>query len=149
MSAWAWVLVAVTVPLVAEHLARLVLAHRVRVEHGMYVGMGNVLGNGQVGMLFVGWAKGNRLRVHGRATIDFDDPLTETYPEAQFVVRVRTTEIWPNCPRYVHRMVPAERSVFVPEEGRRTPVPGWKRAEWAVDVLPEGDPALDPDAPVV
>jgi uncharacterized protein len=117
--------------------------------NGMYVGMGNALGNGQVGMLFVSWAKGNRLRVHGRATIDFDDPLTETYPEAQFVVRVRTTEIWPNCPRYVHRMVPAERSVFVPEEGRRTPVPGWKRAEWAVDVLPEGDPALDPDAPVV
>jgi predicted pyridoxine 5'-phosphate oxidase superfamily flavin-nucleotide-binding protein len=117
--------------------------------NGMYLGMGNVLGNGQLGMLFVDWVKGHRLRVHGTATIDFDDPLTATYPEAQFVVRVTTTAVFPNCPRYVHRMQPVERSVFVPREGRRTPVPSWKRADWASDVLPDGDPASDPDAPVV
>ena len=116
--------------------------------NGMYLGMGNILGNGQVGMLFMNWEKGVRLRVHGEATIDFEDPLTDSYPEAQFVVRVHTTSIFPNCPRYVHRMVPAERSTFVPETGRRTPVPSWKREDWAVDVLPAGDPALDPDAPV-
>ena len=117
--------------------------------NGMYLSMGNALGNGQVGMLFVGWEQSDRLRVHGEATVDFEDPLTDSYPEAQFVVRVRTTSVFPNCPRYIHRMVRAERSAFVPEAGRRTPVPSWKREDWAFDVLPEGDPALDPDAPVV
>ena len=117
--------------------------------NGMYMSMGNVLENGMVGMLFMNWTKGHRLRVHGSASIDNDDPMSPDYPEAQFVVRVHTTAIWPNCPRYIHRMEPIERSAFVPEAGRRTPVPEWKRSEWAVDVLPEGDPALDPEAPVV
>lgn len=117
--------------------------------NGMYMAMGNVLENSMVGMLFMNWTKGHRLRVHGSASIDHDDPLLPEYPEAQFVVRVRITALWPNCPRYIHRMEPVERSAFVPEEGRRTPVPEWKRSDWAVDVLPEGDPALDPEAPVV
>lgn len=29
------------------------------------------------------------------------------------------------------------------------PAPGWKRSAWATDVLPEGDPALDPNATVL
>jgi len=37
----------------------------------------------------------------------------------------------------------------VPREDCETPVPSWKRSSWAIDVLPEGDPALDPDATVV
>ncbi len=36
-----------------------------------------------------------------------------------------------------------QRSRFVPREECETPVPGWKRREWAHDVLPSGDPALD------
>lgn len=30
-----------------------------------------------------------------------------------------------------------------------TPVPSWERADLAVDVLPQGDPALDPGAAAV
>jgi predicted pyridoxine 5'-phosphate oxidase superfamily flavin-nucleotide-binding protein len=116
--------------------------------NGMYMAMGNILESSMVGMLFINWQKGHRLRLQGSATIDHDDELLPDYPEAQFVVRVRTTAIWPNCPRYIHRMEPVERSTFVPQEGRRTPVPSWKRSDWAIDVLPEGDPALDPEAPV-
>lgn len=116
--------------------------------NGMYMAMGNILESSMVGMLFINWQKGHRLRLQGSATIDQDDELLPDYPEAQFVVRVHTTAIWPNCPRYIHRMEPVERSTFVPREGRRTPVPSWKRSDWAIDVLPEGDPALDPDAPM-
>lgn len=36
-----------------------------------------------------------------------------------------------------------ERSRFVPHAQRETPVPDWKRTDWASDVLPEGDPARD------
>ena len=61
--------------------------------------------------------------------------------EAQFVVRVRATEVFPNCPRYIHRMQFVEHSRFVPEQGCDTPVPDWKRRPWARDVLASGDPA--------
>jgi predicted pyridoxine 5'-phosphate oxidase superfamily flavin-nucleotide-binding protein len=44
--------------------------------------------------------------------------------------------------------VNGEASAFVPREDCETPVPSWKRSSWAIDVLPEGDPALDPDATV-
>jgi hypothetical protein len=34
-----------------------------------------------------------------------------------------------------------ERSRFVPLADRETPVPDWKRADWACDVLPADDRA--------
>ncbi len=116
--------------------------------NGMYVGSGNMLKNPQVGLLFIDFQRGNRLRFHGDASIDLDDPLAAEYEGAQFVIRVRATELYNNCPRYVHKMQPVERSVFVPREDCDVPVPGWKKSDWAIDVLPEGDPALDPSAPV-
>jgi predicted pyridoxine 5'-phosphate oxidase superfamily flavin-nucleotide-binding protein len=117
--------------------------------NGMYLSMGNLLDNPSVGILFVDFAGRDRLRVNGDASIDFDDELSSSWPEAQFVVRVRAREIFPNCPRYVHRYEKVAPSVFVPRQDCETPVPSWKRSDWAVDVLPEGDPALDPDATVV
>jgi uncharacterized protein len=65
----------------------------------------------------------------------------KSYPEAQFIVRVRATQVFPNCPRYIHRMALVERSRFVPRAECATPVPDWKRTEWARDVLPGDDPA--------
>lgn len=116
--------------------------------NGMYMSMGNILDGSMVGMLFINWEKGHRFRVHGRASLSHDDPLLPEYPEAQFIVRVSTTTVFPNCPRYIHRMQPVDQSPFVPSPGRQTPVPAWKRSDWAVDVLPDGDPALDPEVPV-
>jgi predicted pyridoxine 5'-phosphate oxidase superfamily flavin-nucleotide-binding protein len=111
--------------------------------NGMYLSMGNVLQNPHVGMLFIDFvsARPSRLRVNGIATIDEHDLLRPEYPGAQFVVRVRATEVFPNCPRYIHRMALVERSRFVPHAEEPPPVPEWKRADWACDVLPEGDPA--------
>ena len=34
-----------------------------------------------------------------------------------------------------------ERSRFVPHDDHETPIPDWKRREWARDVLAGGDPA--------
>jgi hypothetical protein len=63
-------------------------------------------------------------------------------------VRVRTTLVYPNCKRYVHRMQRVERSSFVPREGPTTPVPSWKREEWVPGAaLPRDDPARDPTWP--
>jgi uncharacterized protein len=115
----------------------------------MYLSMGNLLKNPHVGILFIDFEGRDRMGVNGEASVNFDDELRSWWPEAQFVVRVRAREIFPNCPRYVHRYQKVQASAFVPRENCETPVPSWKRADWAVDVLPEGDPALDPDATVV
>jgi uncharacterized protein len=109
--------------------------------NGMYLSTGNVLANPNVGMLFISFERGRRLRLNGVASIEEDDELMESYPEAQFVVRVRAREVFPNCPRYIHKYQSVERSRFVPKAGCSAPVPGWKRSEWARDVLPANDPA--------
>ena len=111
--------------------------------NGMFLSMGNVLVNPEVGMLFIDFEKGHRMRVNGTASIEPGDPLLGDYPESQFIVRVRSREVFPNCPRYIHRYTLQRRSSFVPKAGCETPVPDWKRDEWASDALPEGDPARD------
>jgi uncharacterized protein len=111
--------------------------------NGMYLSMGNVLDNPYVGLLFIDFvsAHPSRLRLNGVASVDERDELIDRYEGAQFIVRVRATQVFPNCPRYIHRMALVERSRFVPHAGRETPVPDWKRSDWACDVLPAADPA--------
>jgi predicted pyridoxine 5'-phosphate oxidase superfamily flavin-nucleotide-binding protein len=111
--------------------------------NGMYLSMGNLAVNPHVGMLFVDFVSKtpSRLRLNGVASIDEQDELLPSYPGAQFVVRVRATQVFPNCPRYIHRMALVERSRFVPHADREAPVPDWKRTDWACDVLPDDDPA--------
>ena len=105
--------------------------------NGMYLSMGNVLVNPNVGMLFIDFTGDppHRLRLNGVASIDQNDELLPAYPEAQFIVRVTATQVFPNCPRYIHRMQLVERSRYVPHAGEETPVPDWKRADWARDTL--------------
>src|SRR3954471_23175589 len=96
--------------------------------NGMYLSMGNVSVNPHVGMLFIDFtaARPSRLRLNGVASIQLGDELEADYPEAQFLVRVRAREVFPNCPRYIHRMALVERSRFVPREETEVPVPDWK-----------------------
>jgi predicted pyridoxine 5'-phosphate oxidase superfamily flavin-nucleotide-binding protein len=117
--------------------------------NGMFLSAGNVLVNPHVGLLFLDFESGRRLRLNGLASIDPDDPLVAELGEAQLVVRVRAEQVFPNCPRYIHRYRLVERSRFVPHVECATPVPAWKTRDWARDVLPAGDPAQDPDREVV
>ena len=110
--------------------------------NGMFLSMGNVLDNPAVGLLLLDFERAHRMRIQGDASIDLDDPLLAEYPEAKFVVRVAVREVFPNCPRYIHKRTLVERSAFVPREGCDTPVPDWKRSPLADGVLPAGDPAL-------
>jgi predicted pyridoxine 5'-phosphate oxidase superfamily flavin-nucleotide-binding protein len=117
--------------------------------NGMYLSMGNALANPHVGLLFIDFEERKRMRLNGEASVDPDDPLRAEWPEAQFVVRVRATEVFPNCPRYIHEYRLVQRSRFVPKEECETPVPAWKQSEWARDALPEHDPARDPTRDVI
>lgn len=117
--------------------------------NGMYLSMGNIRETSSVGMLFIDFEKQTRMRIQGRASIDMEDPLRPSYPEAQFIVRVAIDEIFPNCPRYIHKYRLEERSRFVPHVECQTPVPYWKTLEWSRDNLAEDDPARDPSREVL
>ena len=117
--------------------------------NGMNLTAGNLLVTKKVGLLFIDFEGRKRMRLNGTASVDDDDPLLAKYPEAQLVVRVRATEVFPNCPRYIHEYKLVTRSRFVPKTECETPVPQWKRSDWANDVLPDGDPANDPSREVI
>ena len=109
--------------------------------NGMFLSFGNTRMNPHVGLLFIDFEATKRIRVNGTATIEPATAVEPAYPQAQFIVKVQVREVFPNCPRYIHKYQLVERSKFVPRPSVPTPVPAWKRYEWAKDVLPEGDPA--------
>jgi uncharacterized protein len=104
--------------------------------NGMFKSLGNISANPAVGLLFIDFQAGKRLRVNGDAALHLEDPLKDAYPEAQAIVRVRARHIFPNCPRYIHRMEMVEASPYVPTPGCATPVPGWKKNAAFKDYLP-------------
>jgi predicted pyridoxine 5'-phosphate oxidase superfamily flavin-nucleotide-binding protein len=107
--------------------------------NGMYYSAGNIVGTGKVGLLFMDFERPNRLRVQGNATVSDRDPLLSTFPEAQMLVRVAVTEVWPNCPRYVHRYQKVQASRYVPRTECKTPLAGWKRIDMIQEDLPGKD----------
>ena len=109
--------------------------------NGMFYSMGNLLGNHQVGMLFINFEKPHRLRLQGIASIDNNDSLREEYAEAQLIVRVTVTEIFRNCPRYVHNYKKVGPSEFVPRSTCETPLAPWKRVDDMQASLPAKDRA--------
>lgn len=94
--------------------------------NGMFMSAGNIMQNRNVGMLFIDFENQWRMRVNGTAEVVYEDPLLADYPGAQFLVRVAADHIFPNCPRYIHKMQLVERSVFVPKAECETPEPDWK-----------------------
>jgi predicted pyridoxine 5'-phosphate oxidase superfamily flavin-nucleotide-binding protein len=115
----------------------------------MYLTAGNALVNPQVGLLFIDFERRRRMRLNGVASVAEGDELLAQFPEAQLVMRVEATEVFPNCPRYIHEYRLVQRSRFVPRDECRTPVPAWKTREWASDVLRHDDPANEPEAEIL
>lgn len=107
--------------------------------NGMFMSAGNVLVNGEVGLLFIDFNQQARVRVNGVASITANDELLENWLGAKVVVRVKVRETFPNCPRYIHKMELVEESTFVPQAACETPAAPWKKLEIVADVLPEYD----------
>ncbi len=89
-----------------------------------------------------------RLRVNGTARIEPAEFVAPRFPGAQFCVVVNIREVFPNCPRYIHKHVLVERSAFVPHDGAATPIPAWEQMDWACAVLPHNDPVARAGMPV-
>jgi uncharacterized protein len=111
--------------------------------NGMYRSWGNILVNPHVGLLFLDFENPKRVRVNGTATISDHDPLGAEFPGSVFIVRVAATRIFPNCPRYIHKMQLVDYSAYAPQADRAPPVPAWKTYEVFRDALPERDRPAD------
>ena len=111
--------------------------------NGMYRTWGNVMVNPHVGLLFLDFEKPKRLRVNGTARVSEDDPVRSEFPGAVFIVRVHATQIFPNCPRYLHKMQVVEQSAYAPRPDYSPPVPAWKTFDSFRDALPARD-RVDP-----
>lgn len=107
--------------------------------NGMFISMGNIANNNKVGLLFIDFEKPHRIRAYGEASVKADDPLMESYKEANLIVRVTITEMWRNCPRYIHKYKKVDPSAYVPREACETPLPDWKKLDVIQEILPPGE----------
>jgi uncharacterized protein len=107
--------------------------------NGMYRSWGNVMVNPHVGLLFLDFENPKRLRLNGTAQVSESDALLAEYPGAVFIIRVTATRIFPNCPRYIHKMKLVEHSVYAPRPDYSPPVPAWKTFDGFRDALPARD----------
>jgi uncharacterized protein len=107
--------------------------------NGMYRTWGNVMVNPHVGLLFLDFEHPKRIRVNGTAQVREDDPVRAEFPDAVFIVRVTAERIFPNCPRYIHKMKLVEHSAYAPRPEYTPPVPAWKTFDSFRDALPARD----------
>ena len=107
--------------------------------NGMYRSWGNVLVNPAVALLFLDFEKPKRIRVNGLATIMTDHPLRNEFPGSIFIVQVTASKIFPNCPRYIHKMQLVDYSTYAPRADYVPPVPAWKTSDAFRDALPMRD----------
>jgi uncharacterized protein len=105
--------------------------------NGQFRSLGNILVNPRVSMIFMDFQGQQRKRVKGTASVHFDDRLLAEFPGAQAIVRVQATEIFSNCPRYIHKMTIVEHSVYAPGPEHTPPEASWKSNEQYRDVLPQ------------
>jgi uncharacterized protein len=111
--------------------------------NGMFKSLGNILLNADVGMLFIAMhGKPKRLRVNGRATVNYDDPLLAEIVGAQLIVRVTARAIFPNCPRYIPTMQLVEPSIYTPRAGYEPPEPAWKGVDSFKDCVHPRQPTF-------
>jgi uncharacterized protein len=104
--------------------------------NGMFRSLGNVVVNPRVALLFVNLEQPDRMRLHGVASLHYDDSLLSAYAGAQVLVRVVAERIFPNCPRYIHKMQLVEHSIYAPKPGHSPPEPDWKEMPEFRDALP-------------
>lgn len=107
--------------------------------NGMFLSTGNITTNNKVGLLFIDFETPHRVRVQGEASIDKQDPLLKEFDGAELVIRIKLSEIFFNCPRYIHKYERKETSQYAPQPDCEAPIPAWKRIDAVQDVISEAD----------
>ncbi|PKO54490.1 MAG: pyridoxamine 5'-phosphate oxidase [Betaproteobacteria bacterium HGW-Betaproteobacteria-2] len=107
--------------------------------NGMFLSMGNISINNQIGMLLIDFETPHRIRIHGNASIHRDEQSLKMFLGAEVVVLVEVAEIFVNCPRYIHRYKRVASAKHVPQVNVPVALPQWKRIEGLQEALPARD----------
>lgn len=107
--------------------------------NGMFLSMGNITTNSKIGMLLIDFETPHRIRIHGNASVTREPDLLKLFPGAEMVVRLYITEIFINCPRYIHRYQRVASAKHVPQADAPAALPQWKRIDSLQGALPKRD----------
>ena len=107
--------------------------------NGMFLSMGNILNNAEIGLLFMCFEKPHRIRVQCKAELSDDEKFKNFFPGSELVVKCTLHELWQNCPRYIHRYKRITQSRYTPDADGNSPLAEWKRIDLLEDVLPQND----------
>lgn len=103
--------------------------------NGMFLSMGNVMGEARVSLLLIDFKIPRHLRAHELASLNEAVPMLG----AAIVMPIRPMQIFVNCPRYVHRYRRDNSSRYVPDAQGNAPVAEWRRLEFLQEDLPKAD----------
>jgi len=110
--------------------------------NGMFYSVGNIEAQHKVGMLFIDFETPHRVRVQGTAELVREHELLAEYTEAKYLIMIKVTKIWVNCPRYIHKYKKIDQSKYVPEPCKVTPIPTWKRLDIVQDAITPEEKAI-------
>jgi hypothetical protein len=117
--------------------------------NGMYFSAGNIQKNSEVGLLFISFEKPHRNRVQGTAELKKSNDYIKLYPGSEFVVKVTLSEMWQNCPRYIHKYKKIATSKNVPDSQGNFPLAAWKRIDGVQDVISPTDKKMAEEAGLI
>lgn len=109
--------------------------------NGMYLSMGNLAATGRIGMLFMDFEHPHRVRIQAQAALTQAPEVMTLFPGADMVVEATLSEVFVNCPRYIHCHRRVEASPYVPDAAGEAPLPPWKRIDILEDVIAREDAA--------
>ena len=107
--------------------------------NGMFMSVGNIQAKSKVGLLFIDFQTPQRIRVRGEARCIKEGPILKSYPGANLVIELTVSNVWVNCPRYIHQMDLTEQSPYIPEKDGTIPLALWKRVDLVQDVITDED----------
>ena len=87
--------------------------------NGLFATLGNIRATGRVGLFFIDFEQGYRLRVNGTAQVTDADPDAD--PGALVLVTVTSEVVYDLCERYVHTMRFEHESEYCPAPGYQPP----------------------------
>ena len=107
--------------------------------NGMFMSAGNIQAKSKVGLLLLTFKphKGSVLGVKQGALKRAQ--FLKSYPGANLVIELIVSNVWVNCPRYIHQMNLTEQSPYVPEKDGTIPLALWKRVDLVQDVITDED----------
>ena len=117
--------------------------------NGMFYSAGNIDKNSEVGLLFISFLKPHRIRIQGKAELKKDAEYTDLFPGSELVVKIILSEMWQNCPRYIHKYKKISNSKNVPDSQGNFPLATWKRIDGVQDVISETEREMAQNAGLI